>query len=87
MCHRMLIASVAELLQERKIVIVPDRSLNRVPYASVSDKDGKYLTETFRIRIVPSLTTLKLRKVLETITIRLMLKYLGIQRLVEYVTR
>lgn len=83
----MLIASVAELLQERKIVIVPDRSLNRVPYASVSDKDGKYLTETFRIRIVPSLTTLKLRKVLETITIRLMLKYLGIQRLVEYVTR
>ena len=83
----MLIASVAELLQERKIVIVPDRSLNRVPYASVSDKDGKYLTETFRIRIVPSLTTLKLRKVLETITSRLMLKYLGIQRLVEYVTR
>ena len=83
----MLIASVAELLQERKIVIVPDRSLNRVPYASVSDKDGKYLTETFRIRIVPSLTTLKLRKVLETITIRLMHKYLGIQRLVEYVTR
>ena len=83
----MLIASVAELLQERKIVIVPDRSLNRVPYASVSDKDGKYLTETFRIRIVPSLTTLKLWKVLETITIRLMLKYLGIQRLVEYVTR
>ena len=83
----MLIASVAELLQERKIVIVPDRSLNRVPYASVSDKDGKYLTETFRIRIVPSLTTLKLRKVLETITIRLMFKYLGIQRLVEYVTR
>ena len=83
----MLIASVAELLQERKIVIVPDRSLNRVPYASVSYKDGKYLTETFRIRIVPSLTTLKLRKVLETITIRLMLKYLEIQRLVEYVTR
>ena len=83
----MLIASVSELLQERKIVIVPDRSLNRVPYASVSDKDGKYLTETFRIRIVPSLTTLKLRKVLETITIRLMLKYLGIQMLVEYVTR
>ena len=41
----MLIASVAELLQERKIVIVPDRSLNRVPYASVSDKDEKYLTE------------------------------------------
>ena len=83
----MLIASVAELLQERKIVIVPDRSLNRVPYASVSDKDGKYLTETFRIRIVPCLTTLKLRKVLETITIRLMFKYLGIQKLVEYVTR
>ena len=60
LCHRMLIGSVAELLQEREIIIVPDRSLNRVPFAALSDENGKCLSETFRIRIVPSLTTLKL---------------------------
>ena len=60
LCHRMLIGSVADLLQEREIIIVPDRSLNQVPFAALRDKDGRYLSETFRIRIVPSLTTLKL---------------------------
>ena len=47
-------------LKEREIIIVPDRSLNQVPFAALTDEDGKYLSETFRIRIVPSLTTLKL---------------------------
>lgn len=50
----MLIAFVAKVLQKRKIVIVPDRSLNQVPSAAVRDKDGKYLTETFRIRLSSS---------------------------------
>ena len=60
LCHRILIGSVADLLKEREILIVPDRCLNRVPFAALRDKNGKYLSETFRIRIVPSLTTLKL---------------------------
>ena len=32
----------------------------RVPFAALIDKSGKYLSETFRIRIIPSLSTLKL---------------------------
>ena len=60
LCHRMLIGSVADLLQEREIMIVPDRCLNRVPFAALRDENEKCLSETFRIRIVPSLTTLKL---------------------------
>ncbi|XP_078352322.1 tetratricopeptide repeat protein 28-like [Oculina patagonica] len=60
LCYRLLIASVADLLDEPEIIIVPDRSLNQVPFAALSDESGKYLSETFRIRIVPSLTTLKL---------------------------
>ncbi|XP_020620214.1 tetratricopeptide repeat protein 28-like [Orbicella faveolata] len=60
LCHRMLIGPVADLLREREIIIVPDGFLNRVPFAALTDEDGKYLSETFRIRIVPSLTTLKL---------------------------
>ncbi|XP_020602011.1 tetratricopeptide repeat protein 28-like [Orbicella faveolata] len=58
--HRMIIGPVADLLKEREIIIVPDRFLNQLPFAALIDKDGKYLSETFRIRIVPSLTTLKL---------------------------
>ena len=58
--YKMLISPVAELLDEPEIIIVPDRSLYKVPFAALKDESGKYLSESFRIRIVPSLTTLKL---------------------------
>ena len=60
LCYRMFIAPVADLLEEPEIIIVPDRSLYKVPFAALSDKCGKFLSETFSIRIVPSLSTLKL---------------------------
>ena len=58
--HRMLISPEADLLQEPEIIVVPDRSLNQVPFPALTDERGRYLSETFRIRNVPSLTTLKL---------------------------
>ena len=58
--YKMLIAPVADLLEDREIIIVPDRFLYRVPFAALHDGSGKYLSETFWIRIVPSLMTLKL---------------------------
>ena len=58
--YRILISPVADLLEEPEIIVVPDRSLNQVPFAALTDERGRYLSETFRIRIVPSLTTLKL---------------------------
>ena len=61
LCHKMIIAPVADLLTEPEIIIVPDRCSYRVPFAALRDQpDGKYLSETYRIRIVPSLTTLRL---------------------------
>ena len=59
-CYNMIIAHVADLLDEPEIIIVPDRVLYKVPFAALKNENGKYLSETFRIRIVPSLTTLKL---------------------------
>ena len=56
----MIIAPVVDLLEEREIIIVPDRSMYKIPFASLENENGKYLLEKFRIRIVPSLTTLKL---------------------------
>ena len=60
-CFKVIIVPVADLLTNSEIIIVPERSLYRVPFAALRDKPGgKCLAETFRIRIVPSLTTLKL---------------------------
>ncbi|XP_022802204.1 tetratricopeptide repeat protein 28-like [Stylophora pistillata] len=60
-CSKLIIAPVAELLTEPEIIIVPERSLYRVPFAALRDQPGgKSLSETFRLRIVPSLSTLRL---------------------------
>ena len=59
-CHQMIIAPVANFLDKPEIVIVPDRALYKVPFAALRDESGKYLSQNYRIRIVPSLSTLGL---------------------------
>ena len=59
-CYQMIIAPVANLLDEPEIVIVPDRTLYKVPFAALKDESDKYLSQNHRIRIVPSLSTLGL---------------------------
>ena len=54
------IGPVAELLHGDEIIIVPDGPLALVPFSAVMSQDSKYLSETFRIRLIPSLTSLKL---------------------------
>ena len=58
--YNMIVAPVADLLQESEIIIIPDNLLYPIPFAALKDGNGKYLSDNFRIRIVPSLTTLKL---------------------------
>ena len=61
LCYKWIIAPVADLLTEPEIVIVPDRFSYRVPFAALRDESaGRYLSEKYRIRIVPSLTTLRI---------------------------
>ena len=57
---KLLIFPVADFLVEPEIIIVPHSSLYKVPFAALSEKEGQFLSETRRIRIVPSLITLKL---------------------------
>ena len=59
-CYKTIIAPVADLLGEPEIIVVPDRILYNVPFSALEDENRKSLSETFRIRIAPSLTTLKL---------------------------
>ena len=58
--YELLVNPVIDLLDEPEIVVVPDRALYRVPFPALLDGSGKYLTEKFRIRVVPSLSILKL---------------------------
>ena len=54
-------APVDDLLEEPEVIIVPDRCLYQVPFAALHEKEGtEYLSETHRIRVIPSLTTLKI---------------------------
>ena len=59
-CYQMIIAPVAKFLDEPELMIVPHRSLYKVPFAALKDESEKYLSQTYRIRIVPSLSTLGL---------------------------
>ncbi len=62
--YKMIIASVVDLLEEPETIIVPERSLYRVPFPALfetlSNGSVKYLSESYRIRIVSSLKTLEL---------------------------
>lgn len=56
--YNMLIAPVEHLIKGQEIVIVPKGSMFRVPFAALVDSNGKFLSESLRIRLAPSLTTL-----------------------------
>ena len=56
----MIFAPVADLLKDPEIIIIPDHCMYQVPFSALCHEGGKDLSDTFRIRIVPSLTTLKL---------------------------
>ena len=61
LCYKIFIAPVYDLLEEPEVIIVPDRRLYKVPFASLHEREGaEYLSETHRIRVIPSLTILKI---------------------------
>ncbi|KAL9981485.1 hypothetical protein ACROYT_G010192 [Oculina patagonica] len=51
---------IADQIQGDELIIVPDGPLWLAPYAAFVGSDSKYLCESFRIRLIPSLTSLKL---------------------------
>ena len=60
LCYKLIIAPVVDLLEGPEVIIIPDRALYNIPFAALTDERGMYFSENFRIRMVPSLTTLKL---------------------------
>ena len=58
--YEVVIAPISHLIKGDELIIVPDGSLFLIPYAALVDQHFKYLSETLRIRLAPSLTCLRL---------------------------
>ena len=58
--YDVMIAPIAHLIEGEKLIIVPDGSSFLIPYAALVDQKSRYLSETLRIRLAPSLTSLRL---------------------------
>ena len=58
--YNVVIDPIRDLLLGDEVVIVPQGPLCLAPYAAFMDLKSKYLCETFRIRLLPSLSSLRL---------------------------
>ncbi|XP_073229693.1 tetratricopeptide repeat protein 28-like [Porites lutea] len=58
--YNVVIDPIRDLLDGDEVVIVPQGPLCLAPYAAFMDLKSKYLCETFRIRLLPSLSNLQL---------------------------
>lgn len=57
---KVLFDAVISHLIKDELIIVPDGSSFLIPYAALVDQNSRYLSETVRIRLAPSLTSLSL---------------------------
>ena len=58
--YRYIFSPIAKFLKGDEIIIIPDGPLGLAPFAAFVDEASEYLSESFRIRMIPSLTNLKL---------------------------
>ena len=55
-----MIAPILDLIDGDEIIIVPDGPLWLAPFAALLNPFSKYLCESFRVRVIPSITSLKM---------------------------
>ena len=58
--HEIVISPIQDLLLDNEVIFVPEGPLCLAPFDAFMDSDSKYLCESFRVRVIPSLTSLKL---------------------------
>ena len=57
---KMIISPIVDRIDSPEVLIVPEGPLFLIPFSALQDSSGRYLSEIVRIRLIPSLTTLKL---------------------------
>ena len=58
--YETIVSPIQDLLLDNEVIFVPEGPLCLAPFAAFMDSDSKYFCESFRIRVIPSLTSLKL---------------------------
>ena len=58
--YDVIVAPVIPHLRGNELVIVPDSEFFLVPFGALQDTESRYLCESFSIRVIPSLTCLKM---------------------------
>ena len=58
--YETIINPIQDLFSGNELVFIPDGPLCLAPFAAFKSSDSKYLCESFRIRVVPSLTCVKI---------------------------
>lgn len=58
--YDVIINPIADLIHGDEIIIVPEGPLWLAPYAAFMDSNSRFLFESFKIRVIPSLTALKM---------------------------
>jgi len=57
---KMIMSPIVDRIDSPEVLIVPEGPLFLIPFSALQDSSGRYLSEIVRIRLIPSLTTLKL---------------------------
>ena len=55
-----VITPILDLIEGDELIIVPDGPLWLAPFAALLNPSSKYLCESFKVRLIPSLTSLKI---------------------------
>lgn len=58
--HQVIFGLAEELPDDEEIIVVPEGPMFQVPFEALQSAKGSYLVEKVRIRVIPSLTTLKI---------------------------
>ena len=58
--YETIISPIQDLLVDNEVVFVPEGLLCLAPFPAFMDSDSRYLCESFRVRVIPSLISLKL---------------------------
>ena len=58
--YEIIIEPIQDILLDSELIFVPEGPLYLAPFAAFKGPDSKYLSESFKIRLAPSLTSLKM---------------------------
>ena len=58
--HDIIVTPITDLIEGNELTFLPERPFCLVSLAALQDSDSSYLSDSFRIRVLPTLTTLQL---------------------------